>query len=121
MLTLVASCSSAHTSADAATDAPPADASQESASTSDVVVCRCPDSAVITAPAIATNVSGDTCTVTQNGYGPHYSAQTTTGAPCIATFTFGDGGTATLDLTFTRPVGCCGGQFFLFFSGISWQ
>ena len=83
-LASVASCSSSKPSADAA-DASPADAQQESASPGDVLHCSCGASAVITAPSVATEVSADTCTVTQNGDGPHYSAQTTTGAPCAST------------------------------------
>lgn len=120
-LAVVASCSSGHSSVDATMDAAPADTQQEGASAGDDLVCRCPESASILTPSVATSVSADTCTVAQNGDGPFYSAKTTTGAPCIATFTFGDGGTATADLTFTRPVGCCGGLFLLLFSGISWR
>ena len=125
-LALLASCSersleaTTH-AADAAADAALADAQQESASAGDGLVCRCGESALIMAPSVATNVSADTCTVAQNGDGPYYSAKTTTGDPCTATFTFADGGVATAHLTFTRPVGCCSGRFFLLFSGISWQ
>ena len=86
-LALVASCSSEHSSIGATTDAATADTQQESASAGDGHVCRCPEAAVITTPSVATNVSADTCTVVQNGDGPNYSAKTTTGAPCIATFT----------------------------------
>jgi hypothetical protein len=121
IMALVSSCSSEHSSADATTDVASADTQRESASAGDVFVCRCGEAAVIQAPSIATNVSADTCTVTHNGDGPNYSAETTTGASCVATFTFADGGTATVDLTFTRPVGCCSGQFLLLFSGIRWQ
>lgn len=120
-LALVAPGSCEHSSVEATTDAASADTQQESASADDVLVCRCGESAAIKAPSMATSVSADTCTVTQNGDGPYYSAKTTTGDPCIATFTFADGGMATVDLTFTRPVGCCSGRFFLLFSGISWR
>jgi hypothetical protein len=119
-LAFVASCSSSEHSVDP-TDASRVDTQQESAPAGDVLVCRCPESAGITTPSVATNVSADTCTIAQNGDGPYYSARTTTGAPCMATFTFADGGVATVDLTFTRPVGCCSGLFLLLFSGISWQ
>jgi len=97
-----------------------ADAQQESASAATDVVCRCPESATIMTSSVATNVSADTCTVVQNGNGPAYSAKTTTGDPCVATFTFADGGTATAHLTFTPLDECCGG-YLLKFSGISWQ
>jgi hypothetical protein len=106
---------------DSTMDAAPVDAPQETSSVSDGHVCRCPSSVPIMAPAIATNVSADTCTVVQNGDGPYYSATTTTGDPCVATFTFGDGGMATADLTFTRPVGCCSALLLLLTSGISWR
>jgi hypothetical protein len=119
-LAFVASCSSSEHSVDP-TDASPVDTQQESAPAGDVLGCRCGESAVITTPSVAKNVSADTCTIAQNGDGPYYSAQTTTGAPCMATFTFADGGVVTVDLTFTRPVGCCSGHFLLLFSGISWQ
>src|SRR5947207_798522 len=120
-LALLASCSSEHSSVDGTTDASSADTQQESASADDVLACRCVESALIKAPSVATNVSADTCIVVQNGDSPYYSAETTTGAPCIATFTVEDGGMATVDLTFTRPVGCCSGHLLLLFSGISWQ
>jgi hypothetical protein len=102
-------------------DARSEDTQQDSASAGDVPLCRCGIPAVIMVPTVATAVSADTCVVSQNGDGPNYSAETTTGAPCVATFTFADGGMATVDLTFTRPVGCCGGRFVLLFSGIVWQ
>jgi hypothetical protein len=120
-LALLASCSSEHTSADAATDSASADTQQDSASVFDVAVCRCSESALIQTPSVATSVSADTCIVAQNGDGPYYSAETKTGDPCVASFTFEDGGVATVHLTFTRPVGCCSSQILLLFSGISWQ
>jgi hypothetical protein len=120
-LALVASCSSGHSSVEATMDAASADTQQESPSAGDDLVCRCGESALIMAPSVATNVSADTCTVSQNGDGPYYSAKTTTGDPCIATFSFADGGVATVHLTFERPVGCCSGRFMLLFSGIVWQ
>lgn len=119
-IALVASCSGGHSSADATMDAP-ADSQQDSAPAGDDLVCRCGESARIQTPSIATSVSADTCIVDQSGDGPYYSATTTTGDPCTATFTFADGGMATAQLTFVRPVGCCGGRFTLLFSGIVWQ
>jgi hypothetical protein len=117
-LVLVTSCSG-NSSVDAMVDADQTDASQDSSSAGDDHVCRCGESALIMPPSVATSVSADTCTVVQNG--PGYSAMTTTGDPCIATFTFADGGTATVDLTFTRPVGCCSGHLVLLTPGISWR
>jgi hypothetical protein len=120
-LALLAACSSEHTSGDSAIDSAAADTQQDSPYEGDVAVCRCSESALIQAPSVATNVSADTCTVAQNGGGLYYSAETKTGDPCVASFTFEDGGVATVHLTFTNPVGCCSGHFLLLFSGIEWQ